>query len=1014
MTRSGKPPIREAIDVLVIGTDRSRRMLLVVAVGLICASSLALGRTVTVGRSGCNYTSVQRAINASRSGDTVLVRPGTYYEFLVLKSGVSVVADSSGEVVLYSTFAPVVSAQNVSSGRVSGFVLEYAGTWKHNAVWIVDSSVEISNNKIRGGTYSGIHVDGSATPVIEGNTITGSTGNGVYLAANTRATVRENRIEGNGGSGIHVRDNAEPEISGNVICSNAENGIFSCGDSSGRVLNNEISENGHKGIYVLENAAPFIDGNTIFGNTQEGISVVCTSKVTASNNDIHDNQWAGVFAGETAKLLLHGNTIYRNHEAVCVGDEAEVAITGNVLYENEHSGIIARNSSSIYVEANSIRSNAAHGISASNSAAGDLYDNQIANNGLRGVHVAGTADLDIRSNTISGNGREGIGVVRTSRFPQGSDLMEVTSNDIYDHPHAGIFLGKRSDLIIAQNTIHGNFEGICVSDEVEVDIESNSIYENRDVGVEIREDAFGLFSNNTIRNNEKSGIHAWGAASGEICDNQITGSGQKGIYITETADFVIRRNEISGNAHEGVSIVGSIQRTASDNEIRANGFAGIFVGETASAILTDNTITENLREGICVAGDSTATIRGNLISSNVYVGIRMQDSATGIIQDNMVSSNAEHGIFAIGSSGGEVSGNTIRENLLYGIFVQNEASPSIGENVLSGNGRGTISIRGSEPPGVVAIDCPSTIPIEPLNTAIAVTFHDSDANLQTAKLEVVEGDLADFVVDLTQPPYAEQVSGVVDGVFEIEIAVPEPGSYRLRITLVNSTGLENSPTEFAFQAFTPHAPAVLTISATELIEIPQKVDGLVQYEDSDGDITQARFEVLDGALDDFALDLTQSPYVDQVTGLAEGEFAFEIVPEEPGSYRIQVTLVDATGLEGEPFEFSFEAYTPTPPAVDRITFPASIDIDQDQNGLVRFEDPDGDIVEAQFEIIEGDASTIVLEPGLSFDPEVEGETDGAFRFTVHVTQAQTVTLQLILVDAAGLESKSVEFTFDVR
>ena len=75
---------------------------------------------------------------------------------------------------------------------------------------------------------------------------------------------------------------------------------------------------------------------------------------------------------------------------------------------------------------------------------------------------------------------------------------------------------------------------------------------------------------------------------------------------------------------------------------------------------------------------------------------------------------------------------------------------------------------------------------------------------------------------------------------------------------------------------------------------------------------------------------------------------------------------------------------------------------------------DGDIIEARFEILEGDAPMIVLGPGLSFDPEIEGETEGAFRFTVRVTQPQTVTLRLILVDAAGLESEPYEFTFDVE
>jgi len=177
---------------------------------------------------------------------------------------------------------------------------------------------------------------------------------------------------------------------------------------------------------------------------------------------------------------------------------------------------------------------------------------------------------------------------------------------------------------------------------------------------------------------------------------------------------------------------------------------------------------------------------------------------------------------------------------------------------------------------------------------------------------------------------------------------------------------------------------------------------------------EARFTVLEGSLDDFALDLTLSPYAEQVVDQAEGEFSFEIVPPEAGSYRVQLTLVDSTGLESEPFEFAFEAYTPTAPTVNRVTFTGSIGANEDQNGLVRFEDPEGDIDEARFEVVEGDASTIQIDPGWSFDPEVEGESDGAFRFSVRVSQAQTVTLSLTLIDAAKLKSEPVEFTFDAR
>jgi len=295
-----------------------------------------------------------------------------------------------------------------------------------------------------------------------------------------------------------------------------------------------------------------------------------------------------------------------------------------------------------------------------------------------------------------------------------------------------------------------------------------------------------------------------------------------------------------------------------------------------------------------------------------------------------------------------------------------------------------------------------------------VTYQDVDGDVCTARVEVLEGVLEGFTADLAPSPDGDQVTGVVDVESSIPIVIAEPGHYRLQITLVDEAGLESSAHEVRFEALLPHAPDVVAGEVPQLIQLPTDVLASAQFEDLDRDLSRAKLEVLSGPLDDFSLDLTQPPYAEHVVGQAEGKFSFEIVPPEPGSYRIQLTLVDTAGLESEPFELAFEAYTPTAPVVDRVMFPTSIDVGDDHNGLVRFEDSEGDIVEARFDVIAGDPSTIEIDPGFSFDPEVEGETDGAFRFSIRVTQAQTVTLQLILVDAADLESEPHEFTFDAR
>ena len=293
---------------------------------------------------------------------------------------------------------------------------------------------------------------------------------------------------------------------------------------------------------------------------------------------------------------------------------------------------------------------------------------------------------------------------------------------------------------------------------------------------------------------------------------------------------------------------------------------------------------------------------------------------------------------------------------------------------------------------------------------VKIGFEEPNLDLRYAHFTVLEGPSQDVSFDLEQSQYHQNQVGSL--VFPLLLALP--GTHRVQLELIDGQGLTSNSVEFTVDVVVPKPPSITQITYPMFVTSEQSLNVAVDFVDQDADLVAIRYTVEKGDLDDFTLNLTQVPYAEQVVGLAEGEFTFEIVPTEPGTYRIQVTLVDATGLESEPVEFEFEVYTPMPPAITRVTFPSSIGIDQDQNGLVRFEDAEGDIVEARFEIIEGDAATIEIDPGLSFDPEIEGETDGAFRFSVRVNQEQTVTLSLILIDDASLESEPYEFTFDVE
>ena len=101
------------------------------------------------------------------------------------------------------------------------------------------------------------------------------------------------------------------------------------------------------------------------------------------------------------------------------------------------------------------------------------------------------------------------------------------------------------------------------------------------------------------------------------------------------------------------------------------------------------------------------------------------------------------------------------------------------------------------------------------------------------------------------------------------------------------------------------------------------------------------------------------------------------------------------------------APAPGPPAIVAIEFPEEIAADGEEViGYVRFRDPDGDVVEARFEVVEA-----TLFAPFRFDPGVRGVREGRFPFAIFVNLPQEVTLRVTLVDARGNESEPREFRF---
>jgi len=135
-------------------------------------SGACAANTYTVCPSGCNYTRIQDAINASQPGDTIIVRDGIYIENVEVNVANLTLRSEHG-----SAFTTVVAAVNTSdvflvsanSVTITGFTVRNA---TDSACGIYLRSVHhctVSGNNAP-GNYHGIRLDYSSDNDLTGNT----------------------------------------------------------------------------------------------------------------------------------------------------------------------------------------------------------------------------------------------------------------------------------------------------------------------------------------------------------------------------------------------------------------------------------------------------------------------------------------------------------------------------------------------------------------------------------------------------------------------------------------------------------------------------------------------------------------------------------------------------------------------------------------------------------------------------------------------------------------------------
>ena len=602
-----------------------------------------------------DYPTIQEAINAASSGDTISVSSGTYPEHVVVNKAVSLVGENRNTTVIDGGGTGTVVEVNANNIAVSGFTIKNSGSGKKNAAIGISSAYNtISNNILSSSLYGIILHDERAKQ----NTITGN----YFSEIGDEACVM---LFGGEGNTIENNTAFTPEAWTFVAL-----GIGGdCAANNNRVVNNSVTGGG-MGLWVTNSCGNLLENNTI-DNVGLGIYLGYSSQNIIANNNLsnvgREGDW---WVGRDAIELFHSshNTIINNnismaeisygYGVILSGSSSNNTLQGNII-ENSPRGIGSFNSSdSNEIKNNRVVLNKGYGIILNNSENNIIYRNNFVNNGKQAYDNAETYwDLNGEGNYWSDyegedGGGDGVGDTPYSIYPESMDHYPSIEPLALEHPPAP------APEVVPLPTPEGPWYSITGNV-----MWTNGTKEEGGTGfsIEIHDGGSLTLQNFTlIMPRRASEIKVYSGGALYIYDSKIIpaeGGGGFMFWVLEGAVFEMKNSELRGCGFVGEE------------------WGGIYVRST-TATIENNLITDSHHAitlwptGVSSLNETSIYVRNNTISDS-YRGIKPSvDPGENHIVNNVILNCVEG--FApeeenlppegegIGPSGGSITCNKTR------------------------------------------------------------------------------------------------------------------------------------------------------------------------------------------------------------------------------------------------------------------------------------------------------------------------------------------------------------------
>ncbi len=281
--------------------------------------------------------SIQKAINQSQPGDTVIIQKGTYTELLTIDKSI-VLTGEEGAVIDGAEDGNVITIIG-NAVTINGLTVQNSGSNQTDSgIYVQEGSNHVIKDNVFKDTMHGIYVNKSKDNVISRNQISSvsehfsNRGSGIFILGGDGHTIEDNRM-------MRVQDGIYAESASNLI------------------LRNNTALGSRYGLHLMFAEDVLAENNHMESNIT-GLMIMDSKRIKVMDNEVINQfhvRGFGLLIYESNDLLLQGNEIRQNSTGLSLEKTVDVEIKRNIISANQVGlEFIGENINNIFTENNFI------------------------------------------------------------------------------------------------------------------------------------------------------------------------------------------------------------------------------------------------------------------------------------------------------------------------------------------------------------------------------------------------------------------------------------------------------------------------------------------------------------------------------------------------------------------------------------------------------------------------------------------------------------------------------------